>query len=247
MKKFNLYLFTAAFASVFAFSSCLGDSDDSNYPAYRNVGVTVGSGGFRMLADNGSYLVPTTMVTGLENVERAAISFDLASGELAELKPGKSYDVIVNTAYSYVIPTYSVIDLKDNAVAVDSLVNSQTEVTRVNGMYAVNGYMTMEATLPCDYSTQPTVDVAYNSAEDIDVQGEKLTLTLYYDAKSSYAPQTVSSIFSFRLPASAATAFYENQTDSIELVLNYQTSIGAMDSGTTSCRMAVKDLQRTYF
>ena len=85
------------------------------------------------------------------------------------------------------------------------------------------------------------------TALTIDVQGEKLTLTLYYDAKSSYAPQTVSSIFSFRLPAAAATAFYENQTDSIELVLNYQTSIGAMDSGTTSCRMAVKDLQRAYF
>lgn len=243
MKKFNLYLLTVALASVFAFSSCLDDGNESDYPAYRNIGVTVGTGGFRMLADNGAYLVPTTMVSGLESVERAAVSFDLASGDLVELKAGESYDVIINTAYSYVIPTYSVIDLHNNAVAVDSLVNSQTEVTRVSGIYAVNGYMTMEATLPCDYSSNPTVDVAYNSAEDIDVAGKKLTLTLYYDSKSSYPSQSVSSIFSFRLPAFAATAFYENQTDSIDLVLNYQNSINSMDSGTATCRMAVKDLQ----
>jgi hypothetical protein len=247
MKKFKFVLYTVALASVVAFSSCLGDSEESDFPAYRNVGVTVGAGGFKLLADNGSYLIPRSMVQGLENVERAAVSFNLASGEALELKPGQTYDVIVNTAYSYGIPTYPVIDLWNNEQAKDSLVNSQTGITRVGSMYAVHGYVTLEATVPYSQSETPYVDVAYNSKEDVDVEGKKLTLTFYYDAKSSYTSQTASGVFSFRLPAPAATAFYESQTDSIDLVMKYQTGMTGLDQGQATCRMAVKDLVRPTF
>ena len=245
MKKFKFVLFSVALASVVAFSSCLGGSDESDFPTYRNVGVTVGTGGFTLLADNGSYLVPVTLVSGLESVERAVVSFDLASGGTTEFKPGQYYDVIINTAYSYTIPTYSVIDLDGNEVAKDSLVNSQTGIKGIGSMYAVNGYVTLEATVPYEYSTTPYVDVAYNSKEDVDVEGEKLTLTFYYDSKSNYAGQTASSVFSFRLPTVASAAF--NQTDSINLVMKYKGDMTTIGDGQIECRMAVKDLSRPIF
>lgn len=247
MKSFKIVLSAVALASVLAFSSCLGESNESDYPMYRNVGVTVAAGGFSLLADNGSYLNPTTMVQGLENVERAAVSFNLASGEALELQPGKSYDVVINTAYSYAIPTYSVIDLYGNEAARDSLVNTQTGISRIGGMYAVNGYVTLEATLPVDVSKTPYVDVAYNSKENVDVAGKKLNLQFYYDAKSEYTSQTASSVFSFRLPADAYTKFMENQVDSIDLVMTYQAGYTSLEQGRAECRMAVKDLCRPMF
>ena len=247
MKKFKFVLYTVALASVVAFSSCLGDSEESDFPAYSNVGVTVGAGGFSLLADNGSYLIPNAMVPGLENVERAAVSFNLVSGEITDLKPGKSYDVVINTAYSYAIPTYPVINLDGNEAAKDSLVNTQTGITRIGSMYAVNGYVTLEATLPYDLSTTPYVDVAYNSKEDVDVERKKLNLTFYYDAKSTYTSQTASGVFSFRLPAAAYAVFEANQTDSIDLVMKYQSGITSLEQGQATCRMAVKDLVRPTF
>lgn len=243
MKKFKFAYLAVALASVFAFSSCLDDSDDSSdYPDFNNVPVTVGNGGFTLLADNGSYLIPTNSVTGLDQCERAIVSFDVVSGSnVTQLEAGKTYDVEINPNYSYSMTTKRVMDICGDEVALDSLVNSQ-EAISVENMYAVNGYVTTTVTVNFDYGTAAVMDCAYNSEEDIKVNENALYLTMYYDPKSTMTSYSTTTAFSFRLPEYV----YEKLSgDSIDLVMRYK-SIGA-ESTQTKCRMARKDFFRPTF
>lgn len=242
MKK--ILILTAALVSAFTLSSCLGgDGDNSGLPSYQ-CAATVGSGAFSLYADNGSVLRPVTTVTGLDQLERAVIAFNLVPDDLngVELESGKTYDVEIDPYYSYSIPTSDVINLYNDEVAADSLVKTQDAITQVQGFYGANGYINATVSMYYNQGTTPYLNVAYNSEEDIDVQNGKLNLTLYYDDKSDYASYPLSnSLFSFKLPLDVYSRMSESPLDKVTVVLNYNTSSSGGGQSVT-CEMAKTDL-----
>lgn len=238
-----------ALASVFTFSSCLNNDDNSNYATYRSYVTIAGDDtyGYTFYADFGSILKPTTssileVLPGLSKsgVKRAFIAFDLVSETEngKELEAGQIYDIIVRTDYSanFSIPTYETVMSRE---VTDSLHTKNERINDVNqSIWAINGYVNAQLTLSYDQN-KPFYLNAYYEENDIDVTNNTLNLNLYYNSNSTYPNSQGSSIFSFRLPEQVAHSF---TTDSINLVLNAITEYeGEEPTKVAECKMAVKD------
>lgn len=247
MKKMKLAVAFAALVSVFGFSSCLNDSGSSDYPDYQAAVTVTGDEilGFRLYADNGSILIPTSQsvsqLPGLKNVKRLVIAFDLA-GELAgttpTLEPNKTYNVALSTQYYSVIPTSTVIDTYQNEAA-DTLMKNQDPIVSMEGLSAFKGYATTSMTVPYNQSKLFYMNAGYDSETDVDTSTGTLTLTVYYDSNSENAYSTGSSLFSFKLPEVEYGKF---SADSINLVLQAKTTSSGDSFTTVKCRMAKSDL-----
>lgn len=238
----------AALMSAFALSSCLGDSESSSYPKYERM-VTVGAGAYILYSDGGEKLVPVNTITGLDKVERAIVAFSLASEELngTDLESGKTYEVTLDANYCYSVPTSRIIDLSDNAVAEDSLVNSQTGISKVESMYVKNGYLTANLTYPISrYGGKYYIDMAYNNDLDVDIENKTLKLTLYYDNKSNTSDYSMTWPYSFRMPLEAASQFVNlSPTDEIDVVLSYR--VGMAEVATATCKMTMADFNTPMY
>ena len=118
--KFSTLL--VVLASVFTFSSCLNNGDDSSYPTYSSYVTITGDQfmGYTFYSDFGSILRPTSasvqeVLPGLSasTVKRAYVAFDLASeAENGQnLESNKRYDIILRPSYyaNYALPTYQTI------------------------------------------------------------------------------------------------------------------------------------------
>lgn len=226
MMRSKLMIVWAALVAVFTLSSCLGEDDSSSYPSYERI-VTVGTGASRLYADHGEILLPKNTVTGLEKVQRAIVAFNVLPLELngAELEPGKTYDVELDPNYCFSVPTSKVIDLNENAVAKDSLVNTQDPVLNVEGLYVMGGYLTATVAYSCRQFTPCYLDLAYDSETDVNLDTNTITFTLYFDNKRMTTTTQIKYPYSFRLPVEA---YYNFQTDEpINVVLRYM--VGTSD------------------
>lgn len=245
MKKMKLAVVFAALVSVFGFSSCLNSDGGSNMPTFQAAVTVTGDEilGYRLYADNGSILIPTSQsaaqLPGLKNVKRAILAFDLVGEEqVSTLEPNKSYNVVLSASYNSPIPTSTVIDTYQNEPA-DTLMKNQDAISSITGLYAVNGYATTTIAIPYNQSKMFYMNAGYNSNEDVDVSTNTLTLTVYYDANSDNAYATGSSLFSFRLPEAEYSRF--SSTDSINLVLKAKTTASGDKLEEVKCRMATSD------
>ncbi len=237
-----------ALASVFTFSSCLDNSDNTNNPAYYSYVTITGDNvlGYTFHADNGSKLIPTSasveqVLPGLSgsNVKRAFISFDVVNRPVdGVLQPNQTYQIILGPSYysNYAIPTYQTIKSIEQT---DSLHTNNERIDNVeNYIWAINGYVNAQLTI--DYQQGQTFYLnTYYSEKDIDVANNTLNLTLYYNSKSNGTDSRGSSVFSFDLPEEVS---YHFETDSIKLVLNAITGYeDKQPVKVAECKMALKD------
>ncbi|MBQ8875219.1 MAG: hypothetical protein IJY60_07955 [Bacteroides sp.] len=237
-----------ALASVFAFSSCLDDSEDSSGPAYFSYVTIAGDQlfGYKFYADNGAILIPTTtsveqVLPGLKNsnVKRAFVSFDVINAPAdGFLKPNETYQIELGSSYysNYAIPTYQTILSFEPT---DSLHTDNQVINNVNNnIWAANGYVNAQMTLNYEQSKTFYLNTYYTE-EDINVDNNTFNLNLYYNSKSNNPYDQGTSVFSFRLPEDAA---FHYQTDSINLILNAITNYGDKQlTKVGECKMAVKD------
>ena len=229
----------AALVSVVALSSCLGESESYEYPKYEAV-VTVGADAKKLYSDGGQVLKPVNTITGLDKVERAYVAFNLTTSELngSTLEQGMTYDVELDANYSYSIPTSSVIDLYDNAVAVDSLTQTQKPIVSVNNLYVKNGYLTAALAFTTRQYSPYYVDLAFDSEKDVDENTNTVTFTLYYDCNATPANVQVNYPFSFRLPSGLFYRF--SDASSINVVLKYMVGLGG-ETNELTCTMKPED------
>lgn len=240
-----------ALVSVFTFSSCLNDSDDTNNPAYYSYVTVTGDSafGYTFYADNGSILMPTSasveeVLPGLSgsNVKRAFISFDVVNAPAdGQLVAGQIYQIVLASSYysNYAIPTYQTLR---SIEPTDSLHTENERINNVNNnIWAVRGYLNAQLTL--DYQQGTTFYLnTYYTEEDIDVDNNTLNLNLYYNSKSNYPSSQGSSVFSFKLPEELKG--YNFNSDSIKLVLNAITGYDDSQlSKVGECKMAITDFE----
>lgn len=236
----------AALVSAFALSSCLGESESYDYPSYERM-VTVGAEAKKLYSDNGEILKPVNSITGLDKVERAIVSFSLVPSELngTELLAGQTYEVELDANYCYSVPTKGIIDLDGNAVAADSLMNTQQPVMNVNNVTVKNGYLTANLVFGARQYVPYYVDMAFDSEKDVNVETNTITFTLYYDTEGSMPTNTqVSYPFSFRLPSELFFRFPDVST--INVVLRYMVGMGG-EMNEATCTMKPDDFYMSSY
>ena len=251
----KLSTFIVAIASVFTFSSCLNNNNETTYPTYSSYVTITGDQfmGYTFYSDFGSILRPTSasvqeVLPGLSSstVKRAYIAFDLASetGNGQTLESNKIYDIILRSSYyaNYALPTYETIKHTEYS---DSLITKNEYIQDINkDIWAINGYANALITINYDQNKAFSMNTYY-SEEDIDIDNNTLTLNLYYNSHSENPSAQGQSVFSFRLPEIVANQF---STDSIKLVLNAIT--GYDDSQLNKvgeCKVALKDFSEPMY
>ena len=252
MKALKISTFLAALAAVFTFSSCLGDDNTSDAPRFTSYVTITGDAtfGYTFHSDFGCTLKPTAasiqeVLPGLSqtNVKRAMVAFDLLNdteGLTTQLEAGKTYDIVLRSYYyaNYALPTYNTLDVTGNTAATDTLTTNNDRIITIDNIWAINGFMNANLTLPYDNSKTFYMNTYYNSEKDIDVENNTLYLNLYYNHNSLNAINQGKSVFCFDLPEAAA---YEFMTDSINLVLRAVTEEHGEYREAARCRMAVED------
>lgn len=258
MKALKLKTLFVALASAMTLSSCLGDSEVTDYPHYSTYVTVKGDSffGYTFYADFGGTLIPTLqsikeVVPGLVNsdVKRMYISFDLVpeSDNGKTLQAGATYNIALKSSYgsNIAIPTYSTVDTYGNQAAIDSLTTKNEPINTIsNRIWAANGYLNTSMTIDYDYSKPFYMHTYYNPEEDINFDEKTLHLNLYYNSNSTYTDQQGSSVFSFELPQYAASQFLMNgfsSNDSINLVLRAVTDHTLQLTEITQCKMAIED------
>ena len=253
----KLSTFIIAIASVFTFSSCLNNNNETTYPTYTSYVTITGDQfmGYTFYSDFGSILRPTSasvqeVLSGLSSstVKRAYIAFDLASetGNGQTLESNKIYDIILRSSYyaNYALPTYQTIKHTEYS---DSLITKNEHIQEINkDIWAVNGYANAFITINYDQNKTFSMNTYY-SEEDIDVANNTLTLNLYYNSHSENPSAQGQSVFSFKLPEEVIYT-HQFSTDSIKLVLNAIT--GFDDSQLTrvgECKVALKDFSEPMY
>ena len=265
MKTLKFKTFFIALLSVVTFSSCLGESETTDYPNYSSFVTISGDAffGYTFHSDFGCTLQPTQesinqVLPGLKNssAKRALISFDLIpeSENGKELKAGETYTIALKAAYgsNIALPTYSTIDTYGNQTAADSLTAKNGSISNIKSqIWAINGYANAEMTIVYDYNKPFYMNTYYDYNKDIDIEGKTLYLNIYYNKNSTSATQPGSSVFSFSLPQSAANQFLMNgfaKEDSINLVMKAITDYDLQLKEVGKCKMAIKDFyQPTSF
>lgn len=251
MKTFKFSTLLVALASVFAFSSCLDDSDNSASATYSTYVTIAGDAffGYTFYADNGSILKPTSqsvteVLPGLSgsSVKRAVVSFDLAdeaaNGEV--LQPGKTYQIVLkNSYYNYAIPTYHTLDITGNTTAADTLTTKCKQISDINqNIWAANGFVNTQMTIDYDQNKKFYLHTYFDRYKDIDVENNTLYLTIYFNNNTDYPTSQGSSVFSFDLPDDAVHSF---RNDSVDIVLRSLTRNDFQLTEVGKCRIAVSD------
>lgn len=244
----KLSTFFVALASVFTFSSCLNDDDNSSYANYRAYVTIAGDEalGYTFYTDFGSTLKPTStsvqqVLPGLSQsgVKRAFIAFDLASETEngKNLETGETYNIIVRSDYSanYAIPTYETVMSREET---DSLHTANERINNVeSSIWAINGYVNAQLTISYELNKSFYLNTYYTE-QDIDIDNNTLNLNLYYNSHSEYANNQGTSVFSFKLPEQVAGNF---PGDSINLVLNAITEYEGKElTKVAECKVAKK-------
>lgn len=225
--------------SVVTLSSCLGESSSYEYPKYEAV-VTVGTDAKKLYSDGGQVLKPVNTINGLDKVERAYVAFNLTTPELngSDLEQGKTYDVELDANYSYSIPTGAVIDLYDNAVAVDSLTKTQQPLVSVSNLYVKNGYLTAALSFTARQYAPYYINLAFDSEMDVNLSTSTVTFTLYYDCNATAANVQVNYPFSFRLPSGLYYRLSDAST--VNVVVKYMVGMGG-ETRELTCTMKPED------
>lgn len=225
--------------SVVTLSSCLGESSSYEYPKYEAV-VTVGTDAKKLYSDGGQVLKPVNTINGLDKVERAYIAFNLTTPELngSDLEQGKTYDVELDANYSYRIPTGAVIDLYDNAVAVDSLTKTQQPLVSVSNLYVKNGYLTAALSFTARQYAPYYINLAFDSEMDVNLSTSTVTFTLYYDCNATVANVQVNYPFSFRLPSGLYYRLSDAST--VNVVVKYMVGMDG-ETRELTCTMKPED------
>ena len=257
MKTFKISTLLVALASVFAFSSCLNDTDDSGSATYSTYVTIAGDSffGYTFYADNGCILIPTLqsvseVLPGLSgsSVKRAVVSFDLLdeskNGDI--LESGKTYQIVLKSSYyNYAIPTYNTLDITDNAMAADTLTTNNKQIYDINqNIWAANGYVNAQMTINYDQNKNFYLHTYYDRDKDINVETNTLYLNIYYNHNADYPTSQGSSVFSFDLPDDAAYAF---KGDSVDVVLRSLTMLDFHMTQVGKCRMSVNDFRVPEF
>ena len=193
MKTLKISTLLVALASVFTFSSCLNDNGGgSSLPSYSSYVTITGDAvfGYTFHSDFGCRLKPTTasveeVLPGLSNtkVKRAVVAFDLVDQKLQgqTLEAGKTYDIILRSSYNanYALPTYQTVDMTDDAMAADTLLNKNQNITSVNNyIWAINGYINAQMTVAYDPNKTFYLNTYYDRNTDIDRDNNTLYLNL---------------------------------------------------------------------
>ena len=252
MKTLKISTLLVALASVFTFSSCLNDNGGgSSLPSYSSYVTITGDAvfGYTFHSDFGCRLKPTTasveeVLPGLNNskVKRAVVAFDLVDQNLQgqTLEAGKTYDIILRSSYNanYALPTYQTVDMTDDAMAADTLLNKNQNITSVNNyIWAINGYINAQMTVAYDPNKTFYLNTYYDRTTDIDRDNNTLYLNLYYNKNSNNDMHQGTAVFSFDLPDDAA---FEFSQDTINVVLRATTNNVPMTE-VGKCRMSIND------
>lgn len=252
MKALKISTFLAALAAAFTFSSCLGDENSDTTPRFTSYVTITGDAtfGYTFHSDLGCTLKPTSasvqeVLPGLSqaNVKRAVVAFDLLNDAegLTQLEAGKTYDVVLRSYYyaNFAVPTYNTLEVSGNTAALDTLTANNDRVIAVEDVWAINGFVNANLTLPFENSKPVYLNTYYDYEKDIDIDNNTLYLNLYYNNNSINAINQGKSVFSFDLPDEAG---FEFMTDSIDLVLRAVTEEQGEYKEAARCRIAVGDL-----
>lgn len=253
MKKQKLAVIFAALLTMVGFSSCLNSGDDNlNYPSFQ-LPVTIAGdalGGYTFWSDYGNIkLRPTSASVSqlkLDGVKRAVIAFDLTEDQagITQLEPNKVYTIVVNPAYCYGIPTYSMaVDTlstqyqengNDSIALKCKPINSAS--TTEGAFYVKNGYMTFVPTFSYGNSLV-YFGLYYDSEKDVNAEAGSLNMNLYFNnsLENSVSSSGASSV-SLKMPSELYMEYM--QKDSIDLILNFKSS---SSQSPLKCRMAVSD------
>lgn len=254
MKKQKLAVVFAALLTMVGFSSCLNSGDDNlNYPSFQ-LPVTIAGdalSGYTFWSDYGNIkLHPTSASVSqlkLDGVKRAVIAFDLTEDQagITQLEPNKVYTVVVNPAYCYGIPTYSMaVDTlstqyqengNDSIALKCKPINSAS--TAEGAFYVKNGYMTFVPTF--SYGNSPVYfGLYYDREKDVNVEAGSLNMNLYFNnSLENSASSSGASSVSLKMPSELYVEYYMKK-DSIDLILNFKSS---SSQSPLKCRMAVSD------
>ena len=252
MKTLKISTLLVALASVFTFSSCLDESEDSSLPAYTSYVTIAGDAafGYTFYSDFGCTLKPTassiqTVLPGLStsNVKRALVAFNLLNeAEQGQaLVAGKTYDIELGQSYyaNYAIPTYQSIEISHNSAAADTLTTKNEMINTIDkNIWAINGYVNAQLTINYDQSKPFYLNTYYDREKDIDPETSTLYLNLYFNNNSTNDYYQGTSVFSFDLPDDAA---FEFMTDSVNVVLRAINTHDNQLMEVGKCRMGIDD------
>ena len=261
MKTLKFKTLLLALVSAVTMSSCLNDSEVTDYPTYSSYVTVSGDAffGYTFHSDFGCTLLPTSesileVIPGLNNtkVERLYVAFDLVpeSENGKQLEPGRTYKIALKSAYgsNIAIPTYSTIDTYSNQAAVDSLTTKNGSINAFNSnIWAINGYANAEMTILYDYNKPFYMHTYYNHETDIDLQNKTMYLNVYYNDNASTPIQTGRSVFSFNLPQGAASEFLRNGfsgNDTITLVMKAMVDHSMQLAPVGECKMSINDFYK---
>lgn len=254
MKKTKLLVLFAALVSVLGFTSCLESDGSSNYPQFQAAVTVTGDAltGYTFLCDAGENikLRPTTASASqlkLDGVKRAVMAFDLTEDQagVTQLQPNTTYTIVINAAYSYGIPTYTMavdtLSSQYQSAGNDSIAvkGKQISSADTNSFYVKNGYMTFYPRF--NYGTSAVYfGLYYDGEQDVDVTDGSLNMNLYFNnsVDGSYTTSSTTSIISMKMPVELYSQYMQSGKDSIDVTLNLNAST---NQDPLKCRMAVSD------
>ena len=260
MKRFDLCILFLLFSSCCLFCSCLSNDSDTQWSNFNGVYVTVSGDnirGYRLYTDFDAVLIPTTeslnRMAWLKEVQRAIVSFNLPEGNenITQLEAGKTYDIILNSAdgMNQQIPTFIVnVDTLSNEYQTngkDSIALKNKKLysleKKSGAFYIKNGYMNVVPTFDYDPYKPVYFLLYYDGEKDIDLENNKLSLSLYFNNSTQSPSASISSFISLEMPGNMYYKYQENglnDTDSIDVYLNAKTFTG---DEQIHCKMALKD------
>lgn len=256
MKKTKLAVFFAALVSVLGFTSCLDSGGSSNYPSFQAAVTITGDAltGYTFYCDAGENirLRPTSESVAqlkLDGVKRAVIAFDLTDDQegVTQLKPNTTYTIVVNGAYSYGIPTYTMavdtLSSQYQTAGNDSIALKGKKIASANattgGFYVKNGYLTFTPTF--SYGTAPLYfGLYYDGQKDVKASEGSLNMNLYFNnsVEASQAISSMTYVVSLKMPSELYNQYRQAGKDSIDVTLNLNSSNA---QSPLTCRMAVSD------
>lgn len=215
-KKQNLVAFLVSILLVLTLPSCLkkayeaGDGPDSaQYGAYVTIYGNYDAG-YTFLTDEGATLYPTSAsITAVlpeltredHGISRAYVTFSVVGFTPSVITPGEVYTInLISTGYEAYIDTHNVIELFDNQEALDTLEAKSKTIYSIDESlsWIANGYINLG--INYSYFTTFTMNLATNSHTDVNVAGNTITLTLYFDSVSTSMGMDATGLFSFLVP-----------------------------------------------
>lgn len=255
MKKTKLAVIFAALVSVLGFTSCLDSEGSSNYPTFQTAVTITGDKllGYTFYCDAGENikLQPTTESVAnlnLDGVKRAVIAFDLTEdqSDVTQLQPNTTYTIVVNGAYSYSIPTYTMavdtLSTQYQTAGNDSIALKGKKISSANaatgGFYVKNGYMTFTPTFSIG-NAPLYFGVYYDGQKDVNTAEGSLNMNLYFNnSLESQMGSSMTYVISVRMPYELYGQYMQSGKDSIDVTLNLNSS---SSQEPLKCRMAVSD------